>query len=177
MSESKQPAWCWLDLEMTGLDPVNDRILEAALIVTSADFNEVLAEWETAVFQTPEVLASMNDWCQKTHKESGLVDRVPGGVTEQALDEMLVKTVEPYWGEQPIILSGNSIGQDRKFVDRYLPKFASKLHYRMLDVSSFKVVFQERYDLRFPKQGTHRALDDICESIGELKFYLERVQA
>ncbi|GHB90816.1 oligoribonuclease [Cerasicoccus arenae] len=175
MAESKQPAWCWLDLEMTGLDSLTDRIIEAAVIVTSPDFSETLNEWETAVFQPPEVLASMDEWCQKTHGASGLTERVPHGITEDALDEKLAATVDQFWSEKPVILCGNSIGQDRKFVDRYLPRFASKLHYRMLDVSSFKVVFQERYDQSFPKRGTHRALDDIRESIAELQFYLQAV--
>ncbi|MEO0796036.1 MAG: oligoribonuclease [Verrucomicrobiota bacterium] len=175
MAEEKQPAWCWLDLEMTGLDPAKDRILEAAIIITSPDFNEVLAEWESAVFQPPEVLAGMNEWCQKTHGESGLTERVPNGISEQELDAKLSGFAEQFWGKQTVILCGNSIGQDRKFVDRYLPRFSSRLHYRMLDVSSFKIVFQERYDQRFAKQGTHRALDDIRESIGELKFYLEAI--
>lgn len=160
---------------MTGLDPVNDRILEAALIVTSPNFNETLAEWETAVFQPPEIIAGMNEWCQKTHAESGLTERVPHGITEEALDDKLASAAEQFWGKQAVILCGNSIGQDRKFVDRYLPRFAAHLHYRMLDVSSFKIVFQERYDQQFAKRGTHRALDDIRESIAELQFYLQAV--
>lgn len=160
---------------MTGLDPAHDRILEAALIVTSPDFNETLAEWETAVFQPPEVLAGMNEWCQKTHGESGLLNRVPGGISEDALDAKLAAAAEQFWGKQAVILCGNSIGQDRKFVDRYLPRFSSRLHYRMLDVSSFKIIFQERYDQKFAKRGTHRALDDIRESIAELQYYLRAV--
>ncbi|MGE9295852.1 MAG: oligoribonuclease [Puniceicoccales bacterium] len=172
MSEPKQPAWCWLDLEMTGLDAATDRILEAAIIVTAPDFGDVLAEWETAIFQPADIVAGMNEWCQKTHGESGLIKRIPTGISEEELDAKLAGFVEQYWGDTPAILCGNSIAQDRKFVDRYLPRFAAKLHYRMLDVSSFKVIFQERYDRKFPKQGTHRALDDIRESIGELKFYL-----
>ena len=172
MADAPQPAWCWLDLEMTGLDPAADRILEAALIVTGRDFGEVLTEWETAVVQPPELLAGMNEWCQRTHAASGLLDRVPGGITEEALDARLAASVEAYWGEVPVILCGNSIGQDRKFVDRYLPRFAAKLHYRMLDVSSFKVLVQELYGKKFAKRNTHRALDDIRESIGELRYYL-----
>jgi len=175
MPDPKQPAWCWLDLEMTGLDPERDRILEAAIIVISPDFNDTLFEWESAVFQPPAVLDAMNAWCQQTHRESGLVDRVPHGVTEAALDDQLASAVAAHWGEAPAILCGNSIAQDRKFVDRYLPSFARKLHYRMLDVSSFKVVFQERFDQTFPKRGTHRALDDIRESIAELQFYLNAI--
>lgn len=176
MADPKQPAWCWLDLEMTGLNPECDRILEAALIVTSPDFNATLLEWETAVFQPPEILAGMNEWCQKTHGASGLIDRVPTGVSEEALDEKFAAAAEQFWGQQPVILCGNSIGQDRKFVDRYLPRFAAHLHYRMLDVSSFKIIFQERYDQPFSKRGTHRALDDIRESIAELQFYLRAIR-
>jgi len=175
MADEKQPAWCWLDLEMTGLDPQTDHILEAAIIVTTPDFGEVLAEWESAVFQPPEVLANMNEWCQKTHAQSGLTARVPHGIPPHALDEKLAAIVEQYWSGTAAILCGNSIGQDRKFVDRYLPKFRSKLHYRMLDVSSFKVVFQEHFDRRFPKRGAHRALGDIRESIAELRYYLAAI--
>lgn len=166
----------WLDLEMTGLDPQADRILEAAYIITDKALNE-RATFDVAVFQTPEVLVSMNDWCQKTHRESGLVDRVPGGISEAELDKLLLAAVEEHFPEAPVLLAGNSIGQDRKFVDRYLPGFAARLHYRMLDVSSFKVVFQNCYGQAFEKRNTHRALDDIRESIAELRHYLSFIQA
>ncbi|MBC2594035.1 oligoribonuclease [Ruficoccus amylovorans] len=165
----------WLDLEMTGLDPQTDRILEAAWIVTDKDFNE-LATYDTAIYQEPETLAAMNDWCKKTHTESGLVDRVASGIGEDELEEKLLDTLAAHFGPDPVLLAGNSIGQDRKFVDRYLPKFSQKLHYRMLDVSSFKVVFQTCYGKSFSKKGTHRALDDIRESIGELRYYLSFMQ-
>ncbi len=165
----------WLDLEMTGLNPIDDRILESAYIITDKTLREITMG-DTAVYQTPEVLAGMNDWCQKTHRESGLVDRVPGGISEAALDEALLEVVNLHFGEEPVILAGNSIGQDRKFVDKYLPKFAARLHYRMLDVSSFKVVYQTCYTQRFEKQNTHRALDDIRESIAELRHYMSFIR-
>ncbi|WOO43675.1 oligoribonuclease [Rubellicoccus peritrichatus] len=173
-NETKQPYFLWLDLEMTGLEATTDRILEAAVIVSNHDWEEVFL-WESAVVQPKEVLAGMNEWCQTHHKESGLLDRIPTGITEAELDEKLADIVSNHWGEVPAILCGNSIHQDRKFVDQWLPQFASKLHYRMLDVSSFKVAFQELYDLRFEKKNAHRALDDIRESITEFRFYLERV--
>ncbi|QYY35145.1 oligoribonuclease [Ruficoccus sp. ZRK36] len=173
--DDKNGTFFWLDLEMTGLDPQSDRILEAAWILTDKDFNE-LATGDTAVYQPAEVLANMNEWCKKTHGESGLVDRVASGIGEDELDDKLAECAAKYFGPDPILLAGNSIGQDRKFVDRYLPKFSSKLHYRMLDVSSFKVVFQTCYGKNFDKKGTHRALDDIRESMGELRYYLGFMQ-
>ena len=168
---SKQPYFFWLDLEMTGLDASTDRILEAAVIVTDRDWNEVKV-WESAVFQPDAVLAGMNDWCKTHHAASGLLDRVAGGISENELDATLADIGKQYWGEVPVILCGNSIHQDRKFVDRYLPGFASCLHYRMLDVSSFKVAFSELHAISFKKENTHRALDDIRESLAEFRYYL-----
>lgn len=155
---------------MTGLNAAQDRILEAAVIVTDAHWKE-LEVWESAVRQPESVLAAMNEWCQTHHRESGLLDRVPGGISEADLDEKLAGIVRRHWADVPAILCGNSIHQDRKFVDHWLPQFAATLHYRLLDVSSLKVVFQELYDVTFDKQATHRALDDIRESIAEFRYY------
>lgn len=160
---------------MTGLDPVNDRILEAAVIVTNKQLEPVF-EWETPVFQTPEVLENMNDWCKHHHAVSGLIDRVPNGITEASLDERLCEIAKEHFKKKnPVVICGNSISQDRKFIDAYLPLFASRLHYRMLDVSSFKIVFREMLGREFKKNNTHRALDDIRESIAELKYYMSSI--
>jgi oligoribonuclease len=167
--------FCWIDLEMTGLDPVNDRILEAAVIVTNKQLEPVF-EWETPVFQTPEVLEKMNDWCKHHHAVSGLIDRVPNGITEASLDDRLCEIAKAHFKKKnPVVICGNSISQDRKFIDAYLPLFASRLHYRMLDVSSFKIVFREMLGREFEKNNTHRALDDIQESIAELKYYMSSI--
>ena len=167
--------FCWIDLEMTGLDPVNDRILEAAVIVTNKQLEPVF-EWDTPVFQTPEVLEKMNEWCKHHHAVSGLIDRVPNGKTEASLDERLCEIAQVHFKKKnPVVICGNSISQDRKFIDAYLPLFASKLHYRMLDVSSLKIVFREMLGREFKKNNTHRALDDIRESIAELKYYMSSI--
>lgn len=166
----------WLDLEMTGLDPAKDRILEAAAIITDGQLHPI-ETYETAVFQTPEVLANMGAWCQKHHGESGLTARVPHGIGEEKLDADLVELVSRYLPTKSIILCGNSIGQDRKFVEAYLPRFTERLHYRMLDVTAFKIVFRDMLDVRFEKEQKHRALDDIRESIAELQYYLQFVDA
>jgi oligoribonuclease len=164
--------FCWIDLEMTGLDPEVDRILEAGVIVTDK-FLEPVYEWETAVCQPSEVLESMNDWCKHHHRESGLLKRVPTGISEKDLDRKLEKIVIKHFKKKnPVVICGNSIAQDRKFIDKYLPHFAERLHYRMLDVSSFKIVFREMLGREFKKANSHRALDDIRESIAELKYYM-----
>ncbi len=169
--------FCWIDLEMTGLDPEVDRILEAGVIVTDKELNSVF-EWETAVVQPTEVLDSMNEWCQRHHAQSGLLDRVPDGISEERLDSELAAIVVAHFKKKnPVVICGNSISQDRKFIDKYLPQFAARLHYRMLDVSSFKIVFREMLGREFKKANTHRALDDIKESIAELKYYLNAIDA
>lgn len=162
----------WLDMEMTGLEVENHKILEAAVILT--DWNLVpLKTFSTAVYQADEELRKMDDWCVKTHTASGLLKRVPEGMKETDLDSALFNLVGDYYpSDERVVLCGNSIGQDRKFIDRYLPRFAARLHYRMLDVSSFKIVFENAFNQKFKKQNRHEALGDIEESIAEFCHYL-----
>jgi oligoribonuclease len=161
----------WLDLEMSGLSPDQDRILEAAAIITSFKLDE-LESFETPVYQPANVLSGMNAWCKQHHGASGLTARVSQGITEAQLDEVLCGLADRFFQANPVILAGNSIAQDRRFVDRWLPRFAQRLHYRMLDVSSFKLVYANLFDIPFTKENNHRALEDIRESIGELRYYV-----
>ena len=162
----------WLDLEMSGLNPEVDKILEAAVVITNKHLSPTVT-FETPVFQSPEVLENMNTWCKEHHAKSGLIDRVPSGISEKELDKKLCEIADTYFKNESVILCGNSIAHDRKFVEAYLPAYTAKLHYRMLDVSSFKIVFQEMFGKRYEKNNNHRALDDIYESIEELKYYLD----
>ena len=174
MAKSKR-RFCWIDLEMTGLDPQFDRIVEVAVIITDKMLEPVF-EWESAVYQEPEIIENMNDWCKHHHAASGLLERIPNGITEEALDDKLMEIAQTHFKKtNPMVICGNSIAQDRRFIDRYLPKISERLHYRMLDVSSFKIVFREMLGREFKKQNTHRALDDIRESIAELKYYMTAI--
>jgi len=167
----------WIDLEMTGLDPERDRIIEIATLVTDANLN-VLAEGPVmAVYQSDAQLALMDDWNVRTHTGSGLVERVKAS----SFDDVTAarKTVEflQQWvpaGKSPIC--GNSVGQDRRFLFKYMPELESYFHYRYLDVSTLKELARrwkpEILD-GFKKQNTHQALDDIRESVGELAYYRE----
>lgn len=169
--------YCWIDLEMTGLDPETDRIVEAAVIITNKQLEPVF-EWESPIRQPQDVLDGMNDWCKHHHAASGLLDRIQSGITEQELDDKLAEiTLQYFKKKNPCIIAGNSIAQDRRFIDKYLPQFSSRIHYRMLDVSSFKIVFREMLGREFKKENTHRALDDIRESIAELKYYMSAIDA
>ena len=166
----------WIDLEMTGLDDQTDSILEVAAVVTDIELKP-LEEYHRVVFQPKEVLDGMNDWCKKTHGESGLTAAVPQGTPLQTVEAELVALFSRHWsGGDRIVLAGNSVGNDRRFIDRYMPLVAKRLHYRLIDVSSFKEIFRERYNIGFPKGNAHRAVDDIHESIRELSFYLSFVQ-
>ena len=166
----------WIDLEMTGLDDTVDQILEAAVVITDFDF-KVLEEYHRVVYQPPEILAKMDDWCKKTHGDSGLTAAVPQGAPLAKVEAEILQLIERHFGSQErVVLAGNSVGNDKRFVDRYWPSVAKRLHYRVIDVSSFKEVFREKYSLHFQKKNTHRAVEDIHESIRELGFYLSIVQ-
>jgi len=167
----------WIDLEMTGLDDAKDVILEVAAVVTDLDFN-TLEEFERIVYQPQDALDRMDDWCKKTHGGSGLTEKVKTGVPLADVEKDLIALLDRHFPkkEDKVVLCGNSVGNDRRFVDRYLPDFAKRLHYRLIDVSSFKEVFRQKYGVKFDKKNKHRALDDIHESIAELKVYLSYVQ-
>jgi oligoribonuclease len=165
----------WVDLEMTGLDDLTDKILEVAVVITDVELKPV-ETFHRIVFQPPEVLESMNDWCKKTHGESGLTAMIPKGTplatVEKELGELIARHFPP---NERVVLCGNSVGNDKRFIDRYMPEVAKRLHYRLIDVSSFKEVFREKYSVNFQKANAHRAIDDIHESIRELGYYLSYV--
>ena len=167
----------WIDLEMTGLSPEADRILEVATVVTDKDLN-VLAEGPVlAVHQSDLVLAGMDDWNQRTHGASGLIARVRASTVDEAGAEAATVAFLSEWlapGTSP--MCGNSICQDRRFLARYMPLLERHFHYRNLDVSTVKELARRwAPTLAFKKKSTHRALDDIRESIAELTFYREKI--
>ena len=169
----------WLDLEMTGLDPFTDRILEIATLVTNSNL-EVVAEGPVvAIHQPAEVLAGLDDWNRQHHGASGLLDRVrrsgadEAGAESQTL-EFLARHVPA--GASP--LCGNSICQDRRFLARWMPRLEAYCHYRNLDVSTLKILAQRwapEVANSFKKSGQHLALEDIRESIAELRHYRARL--
>jgi len=173
MSSSKRLVW--LDLEMTGLDPEQHVILEIATIVTDSELN-LLAEGPViAIHQKDGELAKMDDWCTQTHGQSGLTERVKQSRigTEEAESQTL-DFLKQWVKSDESPLCGNSIGQDRRFLVRYMPRLESYFHYRNLDVSTLKILaglWAPTVKDSFQKQGTHRALDDIRESIAELAHY------
>ncbi len=165
----------WLDMEMTGLDVEKEVPIEVAAIITDWQFNP-LAQYHAVIRQPEKYLLAMDDWNQKHHKESGLLDLIPNGKDPRVVDQDLADLAKQYFPDERVLLAGNSIGQDRLFIKKYMPLFEATLHYRMLDVTSFKVVFNGLYGKKFKKNDVHRALEDIQESIGELKYYLSFVK-
>lgn len=158
-------------MEMTGLDAETDRILEVATIVTDFAFKE-LEVYEMVVNQPDSALDNMDEWNQIHHAKSGLLAKVARGRTEAEAEEDLLELVRRHF-DTPAILAGNSVHFDRQFIKIYWPQLESALHYRMLDVSAWKVLMQSKFNHEFKKQEKHRALEDIRESIAELKDYLK----
>jgi oligoribonuclease len=171
----------WIDLEMTGLDVERHRIVELAVLVTDAHL-EVLADGlDLVVHQSPEVLAEMDEFVRKMHTKSGLlpeIERSSLGLDAAGAQAMeYIAQFVPEAGTAP--MCGNSIGVDRRFLDRYLPSLDRYLHYRSIDVSSIKELcrrwYPDVYKKRPSKAETHRALDDIRESVAELRYYRDTI--
>jgi oligoribonuclease len=170
-----QDALVWVDLEMTGLDPDADKVIEIATIVTNAEL-EVLAEGPVLAIHQPEsVLAGLDEWNQRTHGQSGLLDRVRAStIDERAATRQTIDFLSRYVEAGKSPMCGNSICQDRRFMARHLPELEVFFHYRNLDVSTIKELARrwrpDVYD-GYRKKGVHLALDDIRESIAELRHY------
>lgn len=167
----------WIDLEMTGLDPEQERIIEIATIVTDKDLN-ILAEGPVlAIHQSDELLGKMSEWCVKTHTANGLVERVKQSkLNERAAELQTLEFLKKWVAKGASPICGNSVAQDKRFLFKYMPELADYFHYRHLDVSTLKELASRwKPDVLkgFEKKNTHLALDDIRESIAELAYYRE----
>ena len=165
----------WIDLEMTGLDPEQDKICEVAAIATDMELNQI-ASYEAIVKVDDQLMKDrmVGDFWEKNSKSrDALISQNHNGRPVEVIERELIDFVDHNFDiKAPIYLAGNSIHQDRKFIEREMPKLNSKLHYRMLDVSAWKIYFENAKHKKFTKPENHRALDDINGSIEELKWYL-----
>lgn len=169
----------WLDMEMTGLDPDRDRILEIAMVVTDAQLETVAEAPVLVVHQIDEVLEAMDAWNKGAHARSGLIDKVRAApATEAHVEARCLEFVKAYVPARTSPMCGNSICQDRRFMARYMPGLEAYFHYRNLDVSVLKELarrWKPEVYKSFTKQNRHEALADIHESIAELKHYREHL--
>ncbi len=167
----------WLDMEMTGLDPDNDRIIEVAVVVTDPELNVIAEGPVFAIHQSDATLDKMDNWNKGTHGKSGLIDRVKAStVTEAQAEQELIAFLKQYVPANKSPMCGNSICQDRRFMARGMPKLEAFFHYRNLDVSTLKELckrWKPELASGFKKAQKHTALADIIESIEELKYYRE----
>lgn len=169
----------WLDFEMTGLDASRDKIVEVAMVVTDWDFNEVASYHSGFGYDAIELgtLLDANPFYVKMKEnKAALLELSASSPALGVVEKEMVQFIREHCGVlKPVLLCGNSIHMDRQFIRSQLPLVEQLLHYRMLDVTAWKLVFEAKYDKRYTKQETHRALDDVRESIEELKYYLESV--
>lgn len=169
----------WLDLEMTGLDSTKDVILEVAAEVTDFDFN-TLATYEARVKQPHKLVVDRMQqniwWRDYPANRDDFLDRLDSALPSKQVEDDLVALVAEHFGDEPAVLAGNSIHNDRKFIEEWWPRLDLKLHYRMLDVSSLKIFMQGKHGIQFEKKEIHRAFDDIQASIAEFQDYLARLK-
>ena len=167
----------WLDMEMTGLDPENERIIEVAVVVTEPDLTVVAEGPVLVIHQSNELLDAMDKWNQSTHSRSGLIDKVKAStLTEEQAEDQLIAFLSQHVPAGKSPLCGNTISQDRRFMFRYMPRLEAFFHYRNLDVSTLKELalrWKPEVYKSFVKHSKHEALADIYESIEELKHYRE----
>ena len=163
----------WLDLEMTGLDPETCAIVELALIITDRELNAVADPLNLAIWQPESVLDKMSPYVRKMHTKSGLIERIRAStISVEDAEKKAIEKVTDYCKFQTAPLCGNTIGQDRRFLFKYMPTFENFLHYRSIDVSTVKELGQWWHGVRYnkPSEGKHTALHDIQQSIEELRF-------
>ncbi len=169
----------WVDLEMTGLDPQKDLILEVAAEITDFNF-KTLASYEACVKQSRDTVASRMQsnlwWRDFPDNRDEFLHKLDQGKPMRQVEQELVAILGEQFGDEQAVLAGNSIHNDRNFIRHWWPALDLKLHYRMLDVSSFKVLMQGKYGEKFEKKEVHRAFDDIQASIAELQHYLDVLQ-
>ncbi len=167
----------WIDMEMTGLAPDTDRIIEVAIVITNAQLETVAEAPVLVVHQSAAILDGMDDWNKGTHSRSGLIEKVKASVLAEAdVEERMIAFMQQHVPARTTPMCGNSICQDRRFLARWMPKLEAYFHYRNLDVSTLKeLVKRWRPELAkgLTKHGKHEALADIYESIDELKYYRE----
>ncbi|MCB6184628.1 oligoribonuclease [Leeia sp. TBRC 13508] len=167
----------WLDMEMTGLLPDSDRIIELAVVITDSELNTVAESPVFAVHQSDAILDGMDDWNKNTHGRSGLIDRVKASVLNEAeVERQMLEFLASYVPKGASPMCGNSICQDRRFMARWMPELETWFHYRNLDVSTLKELakrWKPEVAKGLKKHGKHEALADIYESIEELKYYRE----
>jgi oligoribonuclease len=165
----------WLDMEMTGLDPDKDHIIELAMIVTDSDLKVLAVSEAIAVHQSDEILEGMDSWNKNTHGRSGLIDRVKASVIDERAAELaMLAFMKPWVAARTSPMAGNSICQDRRFMARYMPELEAYFHYRNLDVSTVKELckrWRPEIAKAFKKRSAHTAIADIVESIDELLHY------
>ncbi len=157
---------------MTGLDVSEHVIIEVSALVTDWNF-KTLASYDAVIHQPEDVLARSNEWARNQHESSGLLERVrSAGKPEQDVVRELAQFIHEHFGNEPAVLAGNSIHNDRAFIRKWWPEVDSLLHYRMLDVSAWKLVLRGKYGVDFEKADMHVAADDIRASIAELEYYI-----
>ena len=178
---NKKETYVWIDLEMSGLKPESDKILEVAMIITDRRLNIIAESPVWLVHQPDAVLTTMDKWNTKTHSESGLIARSRAATADEAeVQREALRFARRYAEKNSSPMCGNSICQDRRFLARYMPELEAFFHYRNFDVSSFKIVAQARFPKLFDqvknsKPSSHMALDDTRASIDEMRFYLNNM--
>jgi oligoribonuclease len=172
----KHNALVWIDLEMSGLDWQNDVILEAAVIITDANLNIIAQGPDLIINQPDQILDNMNPWCMEVHGKSGLIEASKKStITPEQAENEILNFLQLHIEKNNSPLCGNTVWFDKLFLQKDMPKIVDFLHYRVVDVTAFKIMISQwaGKDILFKKKNTHRALDDIMESIAELKFYRE----
>lgn len=170
----------WIDLEMTGLDPQKDLILEVAAEVTDFDF-KTLDSYESRIRQSKSVVEARMQgniwWKDFPENRDDFLKSLSTAPSLKQVEQDLIQLVDKHFGREPAVIAGNSIHNDRSFIKVWWPGLDLRLHYRMLDVSSFKILMQGKFKQNYIKKEVHRAFDDIQASIAELQFYLEKLKS